>query len=386
MKKQITNRTSSGVTLIELLVVISVLVVLMALMVPRVRMVTKDRSIRESARIVGAALNEASSKATVDGFAGIAIARNRNVFRDDDPNNTNIIYYAAYQMFQLRQPPSFVGNEIGDTAQVFVAQPRDFSTNTPGSIEILFPLPFDPNINVDRGYVRLNGAKTRYRIIPGGVRGPNGGLLCEVPFHLEMPAEIAGAGVPFELIREPVLRQTSQIDLPRGYMINLNYSGPIDFFSSANPPPLGSIWDMDDWSWTAFSQSVPAAFAEEPIYIIFNDQGGIDRIYPYGFNSQAIIPNGSVHLCVAPDDVKHTFQPNDLSGDMIDGQPSDVLDDTSVMWVSINHTNGSVSVTDTTRPTTLFLNSDGPEVIAAKKASRLLEALQLTGKRQAATQ
>lgn len=364
-----------GLTLIELLVVVSIMVVLMALLIPQVRMVTKDRAAREAARIVGSALSDASSKARVDGFAGIAIARNTNVVRDNGNPATGQIHYAGYQLFQLRQPPSYVGNEVGDSANVIENIPRDYATGTPGEIEIVFPTPLDPNIaaTVTNGFVRLNGSKTLYRIT-STTFGPNMGVLCEVPWHLEMPA--AAAGVPFELVRDPVLRQTSQVDLPNGYMINLNYSGPIDHLDV----------DSNTWTWTAFSQSDGSA-PTGAIYIIFDDQGGIDRIYPNGLASTPFFPDGSLHLCIAPDLVKHKFSATNLSDAMlVPNNPTDVLDDSAVKWVTINHLNGSVVVTNNTPPVTAFTSGDSAAVVETKKLTRLLESLTISGDRQAATQ
>ena len=112
-----TTEHKKGVTLVELLTVVAVLAILFALLIPQVRFLTKDRSIRESARIFGSAVVEASQKARVDGFAGIEIVRNPNVSRAVDGGE---VFYACYEMFQLRQPRSYVGNSFGETADVSV--------------------------------------------------------------------------------------------------------------------------------------------------------------------------------------------------------------------------------------------------------------------------
>ncbi len=371
------NQTiSKGVTLIELLTVISIMVVLLALMIPQLRMVTKDRSAREAARIVGTTFNDASSQARFAGFAGLAIARNANVVREDS-TGTNQIHYAGYSMFQLRQPPSYIGNTVDEIATVAIVRVQDRFAAIPADRTGQFTLTLanPPFVTIDEGFVRLNSSKAMYRI----VNSAGAVLTCEVPLHLEMPA--AGtAGVPFEVIREPVLRQTSQIDLPKGHMINLNYSGPIDFADV----------DGEGWTWTAFSQVAPGA-EQEAIYIIFDDQGGIDRIYPNGLSGTAFIPNGSVHFCISTDEVKHSFQPTALSDAMLLDPPTDVLDEPTLMWISINHINGSVVVTDSTPPSmTNYVVSDtapgNAAILGGKKGLRILEALEITGKRQAATQ
>jgi prepilin-type N-terminal cleavage/methylation domain-containing protein len=354
----------NGLTLIELLTVMAVLVVLMALVIPQLRTVTKDRAAREAARIVGSTLNDASIKARVDGFAGIVIARNPNVTRNDSAGG-NSINYAAFQMFQLRQPPSYNGNFLdGPGANV----------NTAGGVmTVTVPAPLDPNINLAGGFIKLNGTKTMYRITAaaGGV------LTCDVPSHLEIPPNYMG--VPFEVVRQPVLRQSSQVDLPRGFMINLNYSGAIDFDDS----------DADPWTWSAFTQNTGNDVDNsKPLYIIFDDQGGVDRIYPNGLDGPFIIPDSSIHFCVTTDEVKHSFQPNALSDAMLVPNPSDPLDDPSTMWVVINHLNGSVVATDNTPPATRFVAGDIPVAnqVSGKKMTRMLESLTISGKRQSSRQ
>lgn len=371
-----------GITLVELLTVISIMVVLMAILIPQLRMVTKDRAAREAARIVGSTFIDASHKARVDGFAGIAIARNGNVVRDVISGEQ--VFYAGYEMFQLRQPPSYIGNAIGDTASVVIGDTMNGIGL--GFMEVTFSRPLDttvlpivpaPNYS---GFLRLNGSKTLYPIVGPGpndvTTGPNIAVLCRIPSHLETPAAFTAA--PFEVVRQPILRQTGQVSLPKGHMINLNYSGPIDFADA----------DSDLWTWTAFSQSVPPAAALEPIYIIFDDQGGVDRVYPYGVAGPSFIPDGSLHFCISTDEVKHSYQPTALSDAMLADNPTDVLDEPNTMWISINHVNGSVVVTDNAPPTTAFVASDltTPADLAAKKSVRFLEALSITGKRQAADQ
>lgn len=400
-----------GVTLVELLVVIGVMALLMTIMIPQVRMITKDRSIREAARIVGATFNDTSTKARSDGFAGIAIARNQNVVRDDAPggNFENPVFYAGYEMYQLRKPLVYHGNNIGDQGVIASLPYVDFATGLL-VIDCEIPEPLS-GANIPAGsFVRLNNsANIRYRVLNDAVNSGTGidmTVTCILPNHLEPPpvgvdVDLDGTFdlplVDFEVEFPPQLRQTSRVDLPKGYMINLNYSGPIDFFDSVNPPPT-TLVDDKDWTWTAFSQSetwvdtdsdgvvdVDEPGPHQPIYIIFDSDGGIDRIYPNGFTSEPIILDGSLHLCISPDEVKHSFQSGALS-DSLNSSLTDVLDDSAVMWISINHVTGSVSINDTALPTITFTAADTAVDIARKKAARLREALIVSSKRQNATQ
>ncbi len=374
-----TTEHKKGVTLVELLTVVAVLAILFALLIPQVRFLTKDRSIRESARIFGSAVVEASQKARVDGFAGIEIVRNPNVSRAVDGGE---VFYACYEMFQLRQPRSYVGNSFGETADVSVVaiSPQNNSrplTQIRGIIQITVPEPFDTNIDISRGFVRLNHSKATYPIVGTSTGQPGAiSLLCQIPRNYEIPAE---GSLPFEVIRTPVRRQSSRVEVPRGYVVNLNYSGPID-----NGTALGQS-DSSDLTWTAFSLNSPAP--QESAFIIFDDNGGIDRIYPNGFGQESFRPNGSVHFCIAPDEQKHGFAVGaDLSDDMLDNEPSDVLDEGALMWVTLNHLNGSVVVAENAVPITTYSDVSDNATVAVEKRQRLREALAISGERVSARQ
>ena len=349
-----TTNQKNGVTLIELLTVILILSVLFALAIPQVRVLTKDRAIRESARVVGSAVVEASNKARVDGFAGIELVRSPNVSRTVGSNE---VFFACYEIYQLRQPPSYVGNSANELASVKIDGPNQFT--------ISFRRPV-VDLNTTGGFVRLNHSKAMYPIIGG-----SGGLLtCRVPNNYETPA---AANVPYEVVRPPVRRESSLIEVPRGYVVNLNYSGPIDFGSS----------DSSDLTWTQFSLASDAP--QESVFILFNSEGGVDQIFPNGFSEPSFRPSGAIRLCVAPEEVKHTFAVGaDFSDDMLDGEPSDVLDDATVLWVTLNQFNGSVVVAENAVPVTAAVAD--PSAVAANKSQRLLEALAITGDRVVATQ
>lgn len=352
----------NGVTLIELLTVVGILAVLFALLVPQVRMLTKDRAIRESARVFGSAVVEASNKARVDGLAGIELVRSPNVSRTVDGAE---VFYACYEVYQLRQLPSYVGSTVNETAVV--------SSAGGNLITVRIPDPIIP-IDTSRGFIRLNNSNATYPIVSSS----GGTLTCSVPNNYELPPTqgvTAGNPVrlPFELIRPPVRRQSSLIEVPRGYVVNLNYSGPIDF---------GSL-DSSDLTWTQFS--LASGDAESSVFIIFDSQGGVDEIYPNGFGQPSFRPNGAIHFCIAPEDVKHTFAVGaDFSDDMLDGEPSDVLDDPTVMWVTLNHLNGSVVVAENAVPITPA--EADRATVAANKSQRLLEALAISGDRVSAGQ
>ena len=337
-----------GVTIVELLTVVALLSVLFALLIPQVRLLTRDRAIRESARVVGSTVAEATNKARVDGFAGIELVRNENVSRTV---GSNPIFYACYEIYQLRQPPSYVGNSLGDTARV---------TNISGTqITVTIPAPAN-GIDTSSGFLRLNHSKAMYPITGGS----GGALTCQVPPNYEPPP--LNVPLPFELIRPPVRRESSRVEVPRGYMVNLNYSGPVDS-DDVDGTPL---------TWTRFSQSPSSV--NESVFIVFDSTGGVDRIFPNGAGGGSFRPSGTVRLCIAPDEIKHTYGVNATESDDMIENGTDVLDDPRVMWVTVNYLNGSVVVAENAVPQTPYASN--------VQAARMIEAYAISGDRVSARQ
>ncbi len=239
-----------GFTIIELLVVISILVILAALLIPQVRIFNKERGIREAARVLGSAIQEASLRARTKGFGGIALIRNQNYQRGAAANP---VYYTCTEFYQARM--------IGNT---------------------------------------------------------------------------------------PAIRSGTRINLPPGYRIDLNYSGPLDVTNV----------DGDQTTWTHFSLNFPIIFPivpnEHGIFIIFNSSGGVERIYTNGEHGQVYYSHESIYFCVTADNAQYSFAagaewPRSALGSP---PPRDLLDDPGILWVQLNCLTGRVAVVDSVPPVT----------------------------------
>lgn len=239
-----------GFTIIELLVVISILVILAALLIPQVRIFNKERGIREAARVLGSAIQEASLRARTKGFGGIALIRNQNYQRGA---TANPVFYTCTEFYQARM--------IG---------------NTPG------------------------------------------------------------------------IRSGTRINLPPGYRIDLNYSGPIDVTNA----------DGDLTTWTHFSLNFPISGVDIPnreaIFITFNSSGGVERIYTNGELGLVYYSHESIYFCVTADNAQYSFAPSaDWPPSALGSPPPrDLLDDPGILWVQLNCLTGRVAVVDSVPPVT----------------------------------
>ncbi|HMP78757.1 MAG TPA: type II secretion system protein, partial [Pirellulaceae bacterium] len=279
-------------TMIELLVVIAVMVLLAVLLIPQIRVISKDRTLRESARVVSATIVEAVERARVEGSAGVVLVRNPRFYRyvDNvgtlaDPQGARI-FYACYSLFQLKNLPPYVGNYISDRAL--------FLNPIPGNttFDVVVPAPYDNNIRIETGtYLQLGGSPNKYMIeavnvlaVPPFPLAPEN--LVQITFSVRPfqsgPPAGHGQAMTFKIHRRPKVMMNTEVSLPRGYFINLNYSGDLE--SSMIDP------DNNDFTWTWFTQSLPVVplpapqnFHDpnmEPIYILFDSDGSVDRVLP----------------------------------------------------------------------------------------------------------
>ncbi|MFK7769892.1 MAG: prepilin-type N-terminal cleavage/methylation domain-containing protein, partial [Mariniblastus sp.] len=230
-----------GLTLVELLVVVSILVIVTAFTIPRLRVINKDRNMREAARIVGSAFSKASNRAIVEKSAGLLIERNPNYL---DGSN---VYFAGTRIFTLRALPPFGGDsEFDPTLSGVASNGANVIAPAPGfpntmSVSVLTPLEHtstNPMIQInDR--IRLNYSSVTYLIV-GVDPLPSGRLQLHLSLGLSgqavMPSfPLTGAtapGLPYVVYRQPRKLQSSQTDLPDGYVIDLRYSGPMGLTSA----------------------------------------------------------------------------------------------------------------------------------------------------------
>jgi prepilin-type N-terminal cleavage/methylation domain-containing protein len=255
-----------GFTIVELLVVISILVIMAAILIPQVRMFNKERGIREAARVLGSALQEASLRARAKGSGGVVLLRNQNYRRGDAANP---VFYSCNEFYQARLD---VNND---------------------------PL-VDP------------------------------------------------------ITRAPLVRSGTRINLPSGYRIDLNYSGPLDVINA----------DLEVTSWTQFSLNWPAGAIspnELAIVISFNESGGVRSIYTNGLDGMpGYFSHESIYFCITTDNAQFSFTPGQEWPRSALGTPParDLLDDPAVLWVQLNCLTGRVAVLESIPPVTPLNTGD----------------------------
>ena len=329
-----TTIQKSGLTLVELLVAVAVLSIIVALIVPRLRIASKERNIREAARLVGSAFSTARDRAIVEGGAGIVIERNPNFVSQANGDN---VYFAGTRISQLRLKPPFTGDDQNDFAM--------FGTVTLGTGEevirglIIQPIDHDPAneryIVAAGDLIKVNGSTYRIREVLSAINNVQFQVqtpgsfepFCRteydanqtfnlLPFYLDWdndqdstnglslgavdyvtgepsPELTPGAGsngpfmfnaindtvhCDFSIKRLAVDRLTSNqstsIDLPEGYVIDLRYSGPTD--GSASTP--GGVDGNDETHTVA---SLAAANQDDDFYVLFDEQGAISEFLYY---------------------------------------------------------------------------------------------------------
>lgn len=208
-------------TLIELLFVILVAGIVLAVAIPRIRIVSKERGVRETSRIVGSIISKASDEAVINGAAGIVIRRNPNFFSGTQ-------WYASTQLGILRAVPVYVG----DQPYARGATPsRGANRISPTLVEVPRPIEQDDNPPIVPGdRISFNYSPVQFEInnVATVVNGQGRSVL-----RLQLNAN-AGSypsiapefeDVPYVVHRQPVLRQSSLQELPEGFIIDLRFSG-----------------------------------------------------------------------------------------------------------------------------------------------------------------
>jgi type II secretory pathway pseudopilin PulG len=355
-------KKNSGITLVELLVVISILAVITAVMLPRLRTINKDRNIRESARVVGSLLAKASQSAVNDGTAGVIIERNEN-FVDDEG-----VMYGASTMYLMRKVPPYTGD----------LAPANNLAYPVSEYVIEVPSPFEVDAVLVNDYISVNYNSVKYRIIGIGNSQTRTDAQ-NVPFKiLTLSSGMGGAvlpflpavnsGVPFIVHRQPRKLVSSRVDLPNGFLVDLRYSGPIN----ANANTAGTLVEPTR-SWfdeivlppdpnTGAVANLEMAYAARTVQIIFNSNGGVDRVYYYnpyldvnyvdefedpsqfpqagraGGFIDSRIPNGPLFFYVSEYEIEAL--PN-----------NGVLDSPANLWVTLNNSTGATNVASNTVPT-----------------------------------
>lgn len=399
--KYFSENKSHGFTLIELLVSITVLTIVIALVVPRLRVASKERNIRETARLVGATISSARDRAVNDGVGGFVIQRNLNFVSNTSDGNQ--VYFAGTRLIELRATPPYFGDADGDVAYVVLVQdgtgasaefflrcfiprpaehqdavggrkvvrPNDriqFGSNATFSIAAVLEsqgdfLPVDLAFQVDVN--TSGGVAVPNLTVPDQLSGFLRPALSQVDADeqvvtlsdaLDVMADTDIAtqrGLPFEVIRRPRRIQHSSVDLPPGYIIDLRYSGPVDDGATELANPEIGIDDLDTHTFfgTALADvdtddeddlnNEQAIFNQE-IVVIFDKQGALDAATSTtGFG---LIPGDSIQLFVTE------YDPSEIGIGETPFQTAErELSNPDSLWVNVG-INGNVNVSSNSPP------------------------------------
>ena len=209
-----------GFTVIELLLVFLVSGIVLAIANPRIRVISKERGIRESARVVGSMISKASDEAIINGSAGIVLRRNPNfVFGPQ--------WYASTQLGILRAVPVYVGDQPYSKG---ATPSRGASRFSATQVDIPRPIEHEENPPVVSGdRISLNHSPAQFEIIDVTPDFSDGRPILRLTLNVGFGTYPSIArefdDVPFVIHRQPILRRSSIEELPRGHMIDLRFSG-----------------------------------------------------------------------------------------------------------------------------------------------------------------
>ena len=368
----------AGMTLIELLIAVSILVILAGILVPQLRFASADRNIREASRLAASLFAQASQRAINDGEAGVLIERNPNIL---DAGTGNA--YAGTSLFMLRQVPRYtgearagdpgVGDDPGeiqpDQAELIrtesktlperpeVVQSRRIQGRRFLDIFITRPLEQDElgvvrvgdqisfgdqankrylitktdypedqqidNFDVDRERkLRLQITAASDFIVDGFPDGTTSEEIDENNMPTNMTELLIGDG-SFTVYRQPRKLESSRVDMPTGYLIDLRLSGQSD--------GVQMLFDQDDRS---------AGTAENPnsIVYLYNRRGAIDRFF-----YSADIGSGLQRLFNIPTEPAYLLvreYSTDDGGELV----GNVLASNRTMWVTVDPGTGTANV------------------------------------------
>lgn len=339
-KNKIANR--NGITLVELLTVVTLMTILTALIIPRIRTVNKDRSIREASRVVAAAFASASNRGATDGAGGIQIVRNPNfVARTQAGNN---ILFASTRIYTMKNLPDYSGED--NTAMATVALVPNPDKNDIEELQVTIPAPTGTDV------VRIND-QIRFGRIPFRITSEpveeNGELTFFIDFdddevgdndvqagpdfYTGRPAPMGGR---FVIQRQPRRLESSAIDLPPGYIIDLRYSGPLDL-GDGDGDGVDEGEDVDIDSYTKFSL-VDDNDPDTPntIEIFFDESAGISNV---SYDGRSVLFGNTLFLHITE------YDPGEISGGpSASADAKTILSRDEALWVTVNNISGSANV------------------------------------------
>ncbi len=276
-----------GFTLVELLITITILVSLAVIVIPTVRLLTRDRKVRETARVVGSVFASAREQAAVDGMAGVQIVTNPNI-----PE-------MGMTLYRMRNIPPYIG-DVADARATVLGSSATLSAGNDATAAGV----------QENDYIEFNDSAVWYRI-NGPPTGPPLNRVITFDIGAADPSPPVAVALPFKIWRQPVRVESSVVTLPNRLFINLAQSG-------------------HGVSGTQFGLA-----ATTSLQIWFNRSGTVERVYDPA-SGQMVIPQGSLFFLICTGDGDDVDMTN-----LLDAQY--IVDDDNV-WLVIENSTGNVSV------------------------------------------
>lgn len=329
--KRTRHDSRAAYTLVELLIVLAIMVLLAAVALPTVKDLLANQQVAKTARNISAFIDKARSRAIAEGkFVGIRLERLNTL----DP-------VGRAQSIRIRELTS-VPPYTGDASNAFAT----LTTNTGytnSNLSYLTIAEFNP---FDNALLALSASMVDPNATmqinnptqPGYVLTPKsepsddpsapirsgdyielpGGRL--VPFKIQYRALNSGAGVPVRLFfdlsemktagtksfpagnpifpsggrrikykihRRPVVSTAAPYSLPRGVVIDLNYSGTGMKGNEFAPSPL--------------TTEIQTGVNAKPIDIVFGPDGGVASLTT-AFSDVPSFPQGQIFICLGDSD------------------------------------------------------------------------------------
>jgi prepilin-type N-terminal cleavage/methylation domain-containing protein len=335
-----------GMTLVELLVVISLMVLLAVISIPALRPMLEDRQTREGARLVNTYLNRARIKAMQTGRpCGV-------LFERFGPQNN-----ASLVLRQVEVPPPYAGSTMNMRVAVDSSSGRltfyDWRKDNNGDLdwrERSVDEQLIWNQLVSPGdLIQFDQQGPYYEIAEATFDDPNhppppadpNNLPPERPrIHLVSPNDPAKRfptdktftrPVPFKIFRQPVPTLASPVGLPRGIVVDLQFSGLGNDFQE--DPNHNGAENQAELIYENTDNFAPSGNQDAtPVVVMFSPSGEVDSVRwsgqqprPVASRIYFLIGRWERVVRPLPEDGRLNFQ------------------DLTNYWVSVNPKNGLVS-------------------------------------------
>ena len=332
--------SKQGFTLVELLVVLVIAATVLAIAIPKIRVVTKERGIREAARIVGSQFAQAGQRATVDGVAGIYISRNTNFLQ-------GATQFAATEFSLMRRIPNYTGDEIDEETFCIVGASNTVEINLPAEHSPSRPVvQFGDEISFQTSNIRfkINSVPTIVADVADNPltptkdeRTPRLRFTVDTKGYLALPTSNS---VSFSVHRLPRILRSSTASMSGDYMVDLRVSGfEVEDVGDPTtgpptPPQLTTIFEpvIND---LLYNTPPGPTFSNYDIAFIFDENGTVERVLYFDTASTIVVervPLGPLYMFV-------TEMP-----DSVDTTETMSTNDPNALWVSISNNSGSTNI------------------------------------------